>query len=326
MVGLPAGSDRGTGAWPAVSSRPGVGIFFSRGVDTGATVVRSITGAIPERVTHLLGGFDIEWAFPTEVQQQIWAGNERLAAELGLPLIRLESNAKELLKGLIGWPRSFGVAYMSPALMLGPMLGRIITGSTQPVDGAEPRGSRYDLDPLWSTEGTCVRQDAYELDRLRRVGIVASHPAILSSLKVCWMGREAGNCGRCEKCLRTMTALAWHGVDPERWPPFDGQLSGAAILAADIVPGAASDLEWTVGLPPEMAGVRDAWAEVRVKTKHLDDAAASERERADKRRARRRLRRRTMRKLRRKLGRSSWRRRQAVRADPGSASGRHPPV
>lgn len=277
----------------------GVGIFYSRGTDTGATLVRSLTGAIPERVTHLLSGFDIEWAFATEVQHQIWAGHEAVANELGLPLVRLESNAKELLRGLIGWPRAFGTAYISPALMLGPLLGQIVTGSTQPVIGAEPRGSRYDLDPLWSTEGTCVRQDAYELDRLRRIGIVATHPLILRSLKVCWMGREAGNCGRCGKCLRTMTALAWHRVDPEDWPTFDGVLTGEAVLATKTEPGAASQLAWTAGLPTELADVRDAWEVKRRQTAELDAAAAQERERAARRRARRR---RLMRKVRRRLG------------------------
>ncbi len=283
----------------------GVGVFYSRGVDTGATLVRSLTGGIPERVTHLLGGFDIEWAFPSPVQAQIWKGNEAVADELGLPLIRLESNAKELLRGLIGWPRSFGVAYVSPALMLAPMFKSIITGSTQPVVGSEPRGSRHDLDPLWSTEGTNVRQDAYELDRLGRVGVVATHPVVLRSLKVCWMARDAGNCGRCGKCLRTMTALAWHGVNTDDWPPFEGELTADAVRASETEPGAAAQLGWTSGLPATLADVRDAWVEKREETRRMDAEAAKEQRRADRRRAWRRRRRRTARKARRILARRS---------------------
>jgi hypothetical protein len=43
-----------------------------------------------------------------------------------------------------------------------------------------------------------------------------------STLRVCWSGPEylypytSLNCGRCEKCLRTIAALAYAGVDPNR--------------------------------------------------------------------------------------------------------------
>lgn len=287
-----------------------VGVMYSRGVDSGATLVRSLRGEIPERVTHLLAGDGIEWCYSREVERQIWADHERAAAELGLPLVRLTSNARELLRGMIGWPRSFGAAYIGAALALGPMLGNVVTGATQPIVGAAPRGSRWDLDPLWSTEGTEVRQDGADLDRIQRTAIVASHDASVRWLKVCWQGRTAGNCGRCTKCLRTMTALAAAGV-LDHAELFDGPLTAEAIDAAEPeklgVPLSPAIAE---SVPPEMPEIRAAWERKIAQDARARRRRAREQKRAARfgplRRARRRARRR-MRQMRRRLRRRAER-------------------
>ena len=281
---------------------PGVGLLFSRGVDTCATLVRSLQGLIPERVTHLLSGYEIEWVFTDEVQREMWAGHERAAADWGLPLVRLESNARDLLHGLIGWPRCFGAAYLGPALALGPLLGSILTGATQPPVRPVPRGSRFDLDPLWGTERTAVRQDAYELTRGERIAVVASDPIALEHLKVCWFGRSAGNCGRCSKCLRTMTDLEVVGALNGR-VQFEGELSAEAIRAAPVERTPAT--LWTIAnnLPAHMADLAAAW---RVKAEEAEAAVRADerkRARAHRRRQARRLRRRLRRRTLAALGR-----------------------
>jgi hypothetical protein len=287
----------------------GVGVMFTRGVDSGATLIRSLRGEIPERVTHLLSGDGIEWAYSPEVEREIWADHERAAAELGLPLIRMTCNARELLRGLIGWPRSFGAAYIGSALAVGPMLANVLTGATQPLVDPEPRGSRFDLDPLWSTEGTAVRQDGAELDRMQRTAIVASDVTYVRWLKVCWQGRGPGNCGRCMKCLRTMTALAGVGV-LEQSRLFEAPLTAEAIR--DVKPeklGVALSDAIPRSVPASMPEIRAAWerkvAEDRAARLARDRAAASASRSAPGsasrrlRRARRRLARRARRALRR---------------------------
>jgi hypothetical protein len=276
---------------------PGAGVLFSRGVDTCAAVVRSRTGEIPERVTHLLSGYDIEWVFSEAVQRDMWAGHERAAAAWGLPLVRLESNAKDLLRGLIGWPRCFGAAYIGAALALGPALGAIVTGATQPMAGAQPRGSRFDLDPLWSTESTLVRQDAIELSRAERIAIVASDEVALRSLKVCWASRGAGNCGRCSKCLRTMTALAVAGVTNGR-APFDGELSVEAVRAAPVERSVGALRSIAASVPAKLDGLAVAWRDKAAEAERLARAHDRRRARAERRRRSRRLRRRLRRRAR----------------------------
>jgi hypothetical protein len=275
----------------------GVGLLFSRGADTSASLVRSLKGGIPERVTHLLSGYDIEWVFTTEVQREMWAGHERAADAWGLPLVRLESNARELLHGLIGWPRCFGVAYLGPALALGPTLGSILTGATQPPVRPQPRGSRFDLDPLWSTERTLVRQDAYELSRPERIAIVATDPIALEHLKVCWAGRGAGNCGRCSKCLRTMSALAAVGA-LNGHARFDDELSADAVRAAPLERGGASMRSVADFLPRGLAELAAAWREKAAEADALVQSEERQRERARRRRRIRRTRRRWRRRVR----------------------------
>ena len=281
----------------APRGRSGAGVLFSRGVDTCAAVVRSRTGAIPERVTHLLSGYDVEWVFSGDVQREMWAGHERAAAAWGLPLVRLESNAKDLLRGLIGWPRCFGAAYIGAALALGPALGAIVTGATQPLAGAQPRGSRFDLDPLWSTESTRVRQDAFELSRAERIAIVASDEVALGSLKVCWASRGAGNCGRCSKCLRTMTALAIAGMTNGD-APFDAELSAEAVRAAPVERSVGALRSIAASVPADMQDLAAAWREKVAEAERLARAHDRRRARAERRRRSRRLRRRLRRRAR----------------------------
>ena len=288
---------------------PGAGnvaLLYSRGVDTAATLVRSLRGEIEERVTHLLCGDGIEWVYSAEVDRQIWRDNELAAAEIGLPLVRLTSNSRVLLRGLIGWPRSFGAAYIGSALTLGPMFGQLLTGATQTMDPspdasgpqppiADPRGSRWDLDPLWSTEATVVRQDAAEFIRGERIAMIADHEPSVRWLKVCWEGGSAGNCGACMKCLRTMTALASAGV-LEKASLFERGLDPAAIRAAplrNLMPPVIPALAASV--PDDLPEIRAAWEE------KLDEWRRFER--AYERRARRKQRRRRLRRARRRLKR-----------------------
>ena len=298
----------------------GVGVMFTRGVDSGATLIRSLRGEIPERVTHLLTGDGIEWAYSQEVEREIWADHERAAAELGLPLVRMTCNARELLRGMIGWPRSFGAAYIGPALALGPMLSNVLTGATQPLVDPEPRGSRFDLDPLWSTEGTAVRQDGAELDRMQRTAIVASDETYVRWLKVCWQGRGPGNCGRCMKCLRTMTALAAAGV-LEQSRLFEAPLTAEAIR--DVQPeklGVALSDAIPRSVPASMPEIREAWerkvAEDRAARVARDRASASASGSGPGSAARR------MRRTRRRLAKLARRTRRRARHGAGRLLGR----
>jgi len=276
-----------------------VGALFSGGMDTSATVVRSLRGQTPERVTHLLSVYGSEWKLSAATNDATWREIMVAAGEYGLPLIKLTTNAPELLRGRIGWPRSHGASYASVALSLGPLFGSVMFGASQGPEEPGPHGSRADLIPLWSTSRTAVRIDAAELGKLGRAAVVASDPVALAHLKVCWVRDGPRNCGRCEKCLRTMTCLAVAGA-LERTDRFDAPLTLEAIAA--VKPSRNSPpliRELVDHMPNSQAELRDAWA------RKLGEAEAVER--ADRRRQAlaplrkrwRRLRRSSRRRLRR---------------------------
>jgi hypothetical protein len=65
--------------------------------------------------------------------------------------------------------------------------------------------------------GMQVASDSDELSRCRKIALyLKDHEDLHRYLRVCWMQFESLNCGRCEKCLRTICELLVNGIDPER--------------------------------------------------------------------------------------------------------------
>ena len=275
---------------------PAVGALFSRGIDTTATLLRSLRGEIGQPATHLLSVYGAEWRFSPATHEAIWQGNVAAAADYRLPLIRLTTNAPHLLRGRIGWPRSHGATFASIALALGPRFGSVLFGSSQRPEHVRGHGSRWDLDPLWSSESTAIVHDGAELGKLGRAAIVATDPIGLRHLKVCWAVDGPGNCGRCEKCLRTMTCLEVAGA-LEHTDRFEAPLTIEAIRDCELTANSQSLVgELVDHMPDEHADLREAWQEKLDRSRSAERASRRRRRRL---RPLRRARRRVARRLRR---------------------------
>jgi hypothetical protein len=236
-----------------------VAALFSGGVDTSATLIRSMRGEISELATHLLGVYGAEWRRSPATQAAIWRENEAAAAAYGLPLVRLTTNAPQVVHGSISWPRSYGAAFAASALSLGPRFATVLFGSSQLPGSTRPHGTRPDLDYLWSTESTAIQSDAADLGKLGRVAVVATEPIALEHLTVCWVGDGGANCGRCEKCLRTMTCLAVADA-LDRTDRFEAPLSVEAIRACKPSRNSLSLIQELVEhMPPGHEELRAAW-------------------------------------------------------------------
>ncbi len=238
---------------------PDVAALFSGGIDTSATLIRSLRGDIPQRATHLISMYGSEFKLSPETHEAIWRENARAAAEYGLPLIKVTTNAPQLLHGRLGWPRSHGASFASLALLAGPQFSSVLFGSSQLPEEPRPHGSRADLDHLWSTESTAICHDAAELGKLGRAAIVGTSPIAMKHLKVCWTRDTPANCGRCEKCLRTMTCLEVAGA-LDRTDRFDAPLTLDAISDCKPARNSPSLIRELVNhLPPEHAELRGVW-------------------------------------------------------------------
>ena len=209
---------------PALRPAPGVGLFFTRGVDSWASLHRH-----RHRVTHLLAIDGIEPGRSEADEAAVWAGHEHAAAALGLPLVRITTNARQVLDPLADWDWTHGAVLATCGLLLSPLLGTVIVAGTHLAHQHVPWGSAPGLDPLWGTDATVVEHDGAELGRWEKTASLVDEPLALASLHVCWEGGLAGNCGRCEKCLRTMTTLDSLGVLDR--VPFDAPLGAEAVAA-----------------------------------------------------------------------------------------------
>lgn len=97
--------------------------------------------------------------------------------------------------------------------------GRLWMASSHMKDSADYGwGSDYDLDNDLCWGDTYLKEDFHDGSRIRKIQYFKNYPEYHRFLRVCynWWRRtgEAINCGRCEKCLRTICELMLNGIDP----------------------------------------------------------------------------------------------------------------
>jgi hypothetical protein len=201
-------------ATPAAGDAPraaGVGCFFSGGVDSFYTVLSR-----QAEITHLIfvHGFDIN-VNDAELAERALTANRQIAADMGLPLIELWTDVRRVSDRYVDWGFHYhGAALAMIGLLLAPLLGEILVPASWNVDDLRPWGSHPDLDPLWTSSAVTFLHEGETVRRPRKVAFIADFPVAMDNLRVCWEGRHgAYNCGRCEKCLRTMVNFAVVGAE-----------------------------------------------------------------------------------------------------------------
>jgi hypothetical protein len=184
-----------------------VGLFFSGGLDSLhvlATRMEDITDLI------LVHGFDVDWTDETAFAA-VREHATQVAARYGKRLTVVRTNLREMSDQYTTWEMYHGGALAGMALMAGFRTAFI--GSSYGWAQLHAWGSHPVLDPLWSTEQTTfehIGADTGRIDKVRE--IAARHPELLERLRVCWKESREYNCGRCEKCLRTIANLALAGA------------------------------------------------------------------------------------------------------------------
>lgn len=215
---------------PPITGR-GAASFFSGGVDSFYTALkrdREIDALV------LVHGFDIPLA-DLRLRGAVSTAMRGAAAELGKPLIEVETNIRSLAElHDMSWNWYHGAALGSVALLLAPRFERVFIPSSYPYFWLEPWGSHPLLDPLWSTESLDVVHDGCEATRTAKVRRIAASDAAVRWLRVCWEHPDgAHNCGRCEKCVRTMVNLEITGA-LDRCGTFETPLDLAVVSRTEL--------------------------------------------------------------------------------------------
>ncbi|HKO39201.1 MAG TPA: hypothetical protein VJU14_12615 [Solirubrobacterales bacterium] len=193
-----------------------VALFFSGGVDSWSTLLGD------EEVTDLIfvRGLDILTRAPHQegLADQVEARLREAAAELGLPLHAVETNARDLseLNGpaepVVRWESYYNSALCAVALFLGPLFDRVLISNGFPYRNQSNLGSSWMVDQLWGNENLEIFDAGGNLTRVERTRRIAAHPVVQKTLRVCWRNLDgAYNCGRCLKCLMTMAMLEAFG-------------------------------------------------------------------------------------------------------------------
>jgi hypothetical protein len=193
-------------------SSPGrVGAFFSGGVDAFYTFLKC-----REQVTDIIFLHGAESALGNaELLKRAAANVDAVASEFGVSVVHVETNLKPFLSSFADWGLSgHGVGLATVGHLLAPAFERIYIGSSVYYGDLFPWGSHPLLDPLWSSEVLEFVHHGCAARRIEKVEFIAGFDAALNNLRVCpwgpgtkYEGGAVVNCGRCEKCIRTMMAL-----------------------------------------------------------------------------------------------------------------------
>jgi hypothetical protein len=199
------------------------GWFFSGGIDSLATLRHNrLTfplehpGSIKDGLTIYgisSSGDEVETDEEfLKVFDRLVTSMSNVAQDAGVTLIPVYTNVRQLNTDTYFWSDEFqGAALSSVAHAFARRLTRVSIASTGNISALYPHGSHPLLDPNYSSSDLRIQHDGITLSRLDKTKLVADWDVALQNLKVCTKVRQMQpdmlNCGKCDKCIRTMLAL-----------------------------------------------------------------------------------------------------------------------
>lgn len=203
-----------------------VGTFFSGGVDSFYTFLTR-----RDEITDLIfvHGFDMhldDYSLRTRRSEVI----RKIGSRFGKRVIEVETNLRLFLNPYVSWRKlAHGAALASVGHLLFPFFRRIYIPASHTHTDFLPSGTYPLLDPLWSTEALEFVHDGGEFTRIDKVAFISEFDLALQYLRVCSKNPNSDyNCGKCEKCLRTMINLHLVGA-LDRCATFNSQLNAKSI-------------------------------------------------------------------------------------------------
>lgn len=202
----------------ASNAHGGVGTGFSCGVDSFYTVLKYVNSPYPaQNLTHLcvfnIGAINNCYGAENipRVKQTVFTRAEAMSKKVKLPLLKLESNFQDVFPQDHYRSHTYMDALAIYALQ---KLWRIYYYSSSNFYGEFSLKENMDNPPgyfepflldCFSTSKLKIFSAGSECDRLDKIYLLSENPLVQNHLHVCT--KEENNCGRCEKCIRTLLAL-----------------------------------------------------------------------------------------------------------------------
>jgi len=189
----------------AAAPQTGTALCFSGGVDSFYTLLRG-----PSVVDLLICaiGYDVKTR-DVNRRNRLERSVRRVAAETGKRAVLVATNLRRHRAFRAApWEHTHGGALAALGHVLSPIVGRLAISSSYPLADPQPWGSRWDVDPRFSSTRLVVDHVGAELWRTEKLQQIAHEELVRRHLRVCWENLSAtDNCCRCEKCVRTMLVL-----------------------------------------------------------------------------------------------------------------------
>ncbi len=189
---------------------------FSGGMDSTFTALRH-TKILPEKTRYplrsalMVHGFDVDLYNHSDFEK-LAKRVTPLLNDLNLDLRTIRTNSRELK--FQDWEDTHGLELAACLHMYNEEFRFGLIGSSHSYDSLKfPWGSTPVTDPLISNHGFSIIYDGAGFSRNDKASIIKDFPIACQTLKVCWSGSDqSGNCGKCEKCVRTQLNFLAAGV------------------------------------------------------------------------------------------------------------------
>ena len=200
--------------------------LFSGGIDALAMVRDNHLNFASDHPRHIKDGILVYGVLEGENEydpsfQNVVKAVDTMAEDAGIELIQVYTNAyahfRDLDADFSFWRFEYHGSFLAAiAHAFAPRFSYASIASTYDFANLEPWGSHPLLDPLYSTTSLKVRHENAALSRLEKTKLVGEWDVALKHLRVCNEKESYSegnyNCGKCEKCVRTMTAFLSLGL------------------------------------------------------------------------------------------------------------------
>ena len=182
-----------------------VSTAFSGGVDSFYSFFTLLE---KKTLTHTLfmAGFDMPLNLKKSIAELI-SSYEQLMKEKSIFFTHGSTNVRNLVN-TVDWTNAHGQALIGTALFFEKDWDEFFIPSSYTTEAHPKWGTHPKLDGLLSTQHMNINHHGVEHNRVDKLRLITQYPESFERLRVCWI-QDLGlrNCGECEKCIRTQTAL-----------------------------------------------------------------------------------------------------------------------
>lgn len=180
-------------------------LCFSGGVDSFFNLLRG-----SQKIDYLVSafGFDVQLC-NTKRLASFQSSLRDISEKTNTTSIIINTNLRDHpISNYANWEKSHGGALAALGHLLNRHFDKLVISASYALDFERPWGSHWKTDHFWSSETLQIIHEGERLWRSDKLRAIMDEPLVRKHLRVCYENEvPLLNCGRCEKCIRTMLIL-----------------------------------------------------------------------------------------------------------------------